>query len=662
MRRLCVLTVLAMAVPFSASAQSYEHGRIRHVEEGVSIQRATETGAEEALANLPFLPGDRVWTDGGGRAEFQFAGGSLLRLDTASKLDYVSHDNGREERIVLRLWSGALFLHTRDGRDGDFEVETPGGVVIAGGRAAVRIDVQSGETRLSVHDGQARLEGAEAVTVRAGERVYARRGQIEEGPVSFDRAEGDEFAAWNDARQEQATYAANRPVPLPEDVAPYGDELDRHGSWYHETEVGYVWRPYVAAGWQPYSQGRWIWTVYGWTWVPYESWGWAVSHYGRWGHAPALGWYWIPGARWAPAWVSWAAGGDYVGWCPLGYRDRPVLVYDRFRRGTRGGLGHAVPRDGATVARNPWVYLRRGDLAAHDLGRRRVQLDGASVAQVRMLDQVQARLTRDVSVGTVPAGAVARPVPRNVASRPTIGDTVPELRPDPMTTIPVVRRRGRAIESGDEGGGVRSGGAAGPVPTGAAVRFDGGGTSEPVTAAPRGGSLRGTHPTDARAGQRRPAGEGPETVAQPRRRYEGVEARTPERPVRERGGASEAEREVLRPMFRPLGRQRDAGSEGRAGQGGSMGRRGDGEGRRAGDGEARRGGDGAVRRGGDGAVRRGNDGEGRRGGVQGHSREASPRQASPRDSGSRPEAQAQPRQRQPPPSAAGRRPRRGNDQ
>ena len=118
MRHLGVLTVFALTASPAVFAQSYQHGRVRYVEEGVSIQRATETGSEEATVNLPFLPGDRVWTDAGGRAEFQFAGGSLLRLDSASKLDYLNHDDGRDERIVLRLWSGAFFLHLRDRRDG----------------------------------------------------------------------------------------------------------------------------------------------------------------------------------------------------------------------------------------------------------------------------------------------------------------------------------------------------------------------------------------------------------------------------------------------------------------------------------------------------------------------------------------------------------------
>ena len=453
MRRLCLLTVLALTASPAVFAQSYRHGRVRHVEEGVSIQRATETGAEEATANLPFLPGDRVWTDSGGRAEFQFAGGSLLRLDSASKLDYVAHDDGRDERIVLRLWSGALFLHLRDRRDGPFEVETPGGVVTAGNRGVVRIDVQSGETRVSVYEGEATLDGAQPVRVRAGERLYARRGEVEEGPTQFDRSEGDEFAEWDDGRREQTAYAGSRHEALPEDVAPYADELDRHGAWYYETEVGHVWRPYVGSGWQPYSNGRWTWSVFGWTWVPYESWGWAVSHYGRWGFRPALGWYWIPGATWAPAWVSWAAGGDYVGWCPLGYRDRPVLVYDRLGRGNRG---HAVPRGGTSVAETPWTYVRRGDVFARDLARRRVQLDGSSVQQVRVLESAQARLTRDLVVTEAPPAAVARAVPRGVSSRPQMSDTVPEMRGDPMTSIPVVRRRGRPVDGREDPRGSRS--------------------------------------------------------------------------------------------------------------------------------------------------------------------------------------------------------------
>jgi hypothetical protein len=643
MRRLGVLTVLMLATSSVAFAESYRDGRIRHIEEGVSIQRATETGSEEAAANLPFLPGDRVWTDGSGRAEFQFAGGSILRLDRASKLDYVAREDGRDERIVLRMWSGAIYLHLRDRRDGPFEIETPGGIVTSDARGVLRIDVESGETRLSVYEGEATLEAGQSVRVRAGERVYAQRGEVGEGPTSFDRGEGDEFAEWDGGREEQTAYAANQSQPLPEDVAPYEGELDRHGAWYYETEVGHVWRPYVGAGWQPYSNGRWVWTVFGWTWVPYESWGWATSHYGRWGFSGALGWYWIPGATWSPAWVSWASGGNYVGWCPLGYRDRPVLVYDRLGRGTNGASGFSIPRGVATVA-SPWTYLRRGDMGSHDVLRRRVTLDAGAVQQVRVLETPQARLTRNLAVTEAPP-PVARAVPRDASRRPGMADTVPEMRGDAMTTIGVARHRGRTMPAGTEreAPGEAAPGNASAAPAGAPVRYRGAfGQTEasdhpsttPATPLPPVGTPRGAHPTDVRSGQRQ-AEEVPDAAAVPRHgRSADVEARAPDRPVRQRDGASEADREVLRPMFRPLGRSREAG-----------------------DGETRTGGDNGRGTGTGTAVRRGDDGDSRRGGAEGRQGggEARPaggtsreREAAPRQSAPPPQPQAQP-QAQPQP-------------
>ena len=80
---------------------------------------------------MPFFPGDRVWTDGAGRAEFQFKGGSVVRLDSRSKLDYLSHDQeGSDETIALRLWSGSLILHVtrRTGADPASRSKSPGGL------------------------------------------------------------------------------------------------------------------------------------------------------------------------------------------------------------------------------------------------------------------------------------------------------------------------------------------------------------------------------------------------------------------------------------------------------------------------------------------------------------------------------------------------------
>jgi hypothetical protein len=81
----------------------------------------------------------------------------------------------------------------------------------------------------------------------------------------------------------------------------------------------------VAVGWRPYSDGQWTFVgSFGWTWAAGPRWGWPTHHYGRWGWG-GTNWYWIPGTQWAPAWVSWGSANGYLGWCPLGFDNRPAV-------------------------------------------------------------------------------------------------------------------------------------------------------------------------------------------------------------------------------------------------------------------------------------------------------------------------------------------------
>jgi hypothetical protein len=94
--------------------------------------------------------------------------------------------------------------------------------------------------------------------------------------------------------------------------------LTPYGQWVDVDSYGRCWRPgQVEAGWRPYSNGHWELTDDGWYWASDEPWAWATYHYGRWEQAANYGWVWMPQTEWAPAWVSWRAGGGYVGWAPL---------------------------------------------------------------------------------------------------------------------------------------------------------------------------------------------------------------------------------------------------------------------------------------------------------------------------------------------------------
>ncbi|MGD0744240.1 MAG: DUF6600 domain-containing protein [Verrucomicrobiota bacterium] len=102
-------------------------------------------------------------------------------------------------------------------------------------------------------------------------------------------------------------------------TAQFYEPLASRGTWIEVGSYGRCWHPAgVAVGWRPYCDGYWEWTDCGWYWVSDEPWSWACYHYGTWVYDANVGWCWVPGVEWAPAWVNWRIGGDYIGWVPCG--------------------------------------------------------------------------------------------------------------------------------------------------------------------------------------------------------------------------------------------------------------------------------------------------------------------------------------------------------
>jgi hypothetical protein len=107
-------------------------------------------------------------------------------------------------------------------------------------------------------------------------------------------------------------------APMNVSFQAFYDELTPYGDWVSDPTHGYVWIPFVEAGFQPYqTNGYWVNSRFGNTWVSLYDWGWAPFHYGRWFFTDYYGWAWVPGYEWAPAWVSWRTGRGYYGWAPL---------------------------------------------------------------------------------------------------------------------------------------------------------------------------------------------------------------------------------------------------------------------------------------------------------------------------------------------------------
>jgi hypothetical protein len=134
--------------------------------------------------------------------------------------------------------------------------------------------------------------------------------------------------------------------------------------------------------------------------------------------------------------VSWGVGDGYVGWCPLGYRDRPVYAWGGHNR------GYAVPRRGG---HGGWNVVREGDFGHRDVARQRVPLAGIDHGALRVAESPNLRPTRNGR-----SLVASNPTARAISRRPTPGDFVRELAVDNKTTIPspwLSRGRARAEES-----------------------------------------------------------------------------------------------------------------------------------------------------------------------------------------------------------------------
>jgi hypothetical protein len=124
-------SVAPLSAPSAPAEDGYRHGRLRFVEPASACSVRPEVSAEEALANQPFLPGDRVWTDAYGRAEFPVPRRNSRAPRRPQQAGLLGPRGGPRRAHRARLWSGSLMvrLRTRDAgavRDRDPGRDGPG--------------------------------------------------------------------------------------------------------------------------------------------------------------------------------------------------------------------------------------------------------------------------------------------------------------------------------------------------------------------------------------------------------------------------------------------------------------------------------------------------------------------------------------------------------
>ena len=129
-----------------------------------------------------------------------------------------------------------------------------------------------------------------------------------------------------------------------------------------------------------------------------------------------VGWCWIPGRIWSGAWVSFAVGPSYIGWCPLNFYNRPVFHDVTIVNVVNVNVNRLEPRG--------WRFVSVDRFA--DPGSRRAVLRSD-------------RLPRGTEV--VITSKLPRFDPKEVAQRPERGARLVETVRANRAPLPVVRDR-----------------------------------------------------------------------------------------------------------------------------------------------------------------------------------------------------------------------------
>lgn len=266
------------------------------------------------LRNQTVGQGDQLRTDARARVTMRM-GSSTVWMDEQSDVEVLQMDDAA---TVLRLTAGDVALRLRTPEAArETRVQTREGVISPETEGLFRVDQRDRGSRVAVVQGRAQFDSdpgapVQRARLREGEQAEfwgAESARMERQPISRDR-----FSAFFLAQdQAESTLAwGEDPYVSPEMTG--AEELSQNGTWEVVAEFGNVWIPSrVAAGWEPYRDGRWVWTrQWGWSWVDNAPWGFAPFHYGRWVQYGGR-WAWAPGryeARptYAPALVALVGG------------------------------------------------------------------------------------------------------------------------------------------------------------------------------------------------------------------------------------------------------------------------------------------------------------------------------------------------------------------
>jgi hypothetical protein len=331
-------------------------GHITHVEGQLLRYVPEEQDWVATVKDAPFGLNDTLYTTSNSRAEIILPNRNWIRINGRTQIQLIA---ARNDLTEVDAFSGtARFYH--QGTQGTIKTFTPFGYVLAPAGAVFDLLVEEDSVEVSAIRGDLEFVQTGSLNkyrVKAGGlSLIADSRQAVTGPGAID----SRWKSWNAERDQSYARFQDRPTEsagyLPPNLEYQAPVLDENGRWervYYQGDFYHFWRPvYVAAGWGPFTTGRWTVWYDDPCWIPAEPFGYLTHHYGNWILVRGV-WYWAPPVvrvqvhpfplfpvplAWYPGRVAWIHHGPYIGWVPLAphepyYGHRPwgprVVVIDK---------------------------------------------------------------------------------------------------------------------------------------------------------------------------------------------------------------------------------------------------------------------------------------------------------------------------------------------
>ncbi|MCP4154274.1 MAG: hypothetical protein GY757_41500 [bacterium] len=319
---LVVFTVLIAMLLLPGDMQAQEgdvvnYGHISYMEANPTIIRLDGI-KQDAVVNLPIVPGDVIVTGDKAKCEFQFANGTVMRIGANSRVKVVTilanTLTTKWKITTLNLKKGSLYALSNTYNREKFQVITPNAAINLKSNTVGTIEyTAAGETNIFTERGKAKVLFGKDEQALQTEVVRSDKGYTvtADHRLKPNTKRNVEFVAWNQYIDRNFQKLHRGQSKVPKQIYRYNKAIihfaekfsNLFGEWVYDELFGYVWKPGhkdFAYSHRPFFNANFV-TINGQMYVvPQEKWGWAPAHLGTWVWLKKSGWRWIPGNAFSP--------------------------------------------------------------------------------------------------------------------------------------------------------------------------------------------------------------------------------------------------------------------------------------------------------------------------------------------------------------------------